>query len=72
MPSLDKKIFGSFREDLAIGWNVSVVKAKAKDEEIRSLAQYGGVVSALLVFALKRGEIELKIFIERFKSKNSS
>jgi len=61
VPSLDKNIFGSYRKDLAIGSNISVMKARAKDREIRSSAQYGGVVSALTTYALETGEIEAAV-----------
>jgi len=61
VPSLDRSIFGSYRKDLAIGSNISIVKARAKDSEIRSVAQYGGVVSALMAYALETGEIDAAV-----------
>ncbi|RZN66181.1 MAG: hypothetical protein EF807_08730 [Candidatus Methanolliviera hydrocarbonicum] len=61
VPSLDKSIFGSYREDIAIGSNIYVMKARAKDEEIRSAAQYGGVVSALIIHALQTGKIDAAV-----------
>jgi len=61
VPLLDKSIFGSYRKDLAIGSNVSVMKARAKDMELRSSAQYGGVVSALTTYALETGEIDAAV-----------
>jgi len=61
VPSLDKSIFGSYRKDLAIGSNTSIMKARAKDSEIRSAAQYGGVVSALMTYALETGEIDAAV-----------
>jgi len=61
VPSLDKSIFGSYRKDLAIGSNISITKARAKDGEIRSVAQYGGAVSALMVYALETGEIDAAV-----------
>jgi len=67
VPSLDKLIFGSYRKDLALGSNISVMKARAKDGEIRSSAQYGGVVSALITYALETGEIDAAVLA---KSKN--
>jgi len=61
VPSLDKLIFGSYRKDLALGSNISVMKARAKDNTIRSSAQYGGVVSALVTYALETGEIDAAV-----------
>lgn len=61
VPSLDKFVFGSHRKDLALGSNISIMKARAKDGEIRSSAQYGGVVSALITYALETGEIEAAV-----------
>jgi len=61
VPSLDKLIFGSYRKDLALGSNISVMKARAKDSEIRSSAQYGGVVSALVTYALETGKIDAAV-----------
>ncbi len=61
VPSLDKLVFGSYRKDLALGSNKSVMKARAKESEIRSAAQYGGVVSALITYALETGEIDAAV-----------
>lgn len=61
VPSLDKTIFGSYRKDLALGSNISIVKARAKDSKIRSSAQYGGVASALITYALETGEIDAAV-----------
>ena len=61
VPSLDKTIFGSYRKNLAIGSNISIIKARAKDSKIRSSAQYGGVVSALVTYALETGKIDAAV-----------
>ena len=61
VPSLDKLIFGSYRKDLALGSNISVMKARAKDSKIKSSAQYGGVVSALITYALETGKIDAAV-----------
>jgi len=61
IPSLDERIFGSCRQDLAVGYNKSILKARAKDPEISSVAQYGGVVSALMTYALESGEIDAAV-----------
>ena len=58
VPKLDRDLFGVCRSDLAIGSHVTVIKARARDDEIRSAAQYGGVVSALITYALETGEID--------------
>ena len=58
---LDKNVFGAHRGDLAVGSNFSVVKAKSKDNRIKSAAQYGGVASALMSFALQTGEVDAAI-----------
>jgi len=58
LPTLDKRLFGIHRSNLAIGSNIAVVKARATDGEIRSAAQYGGVVSTLVTFALENGQID--------------
>jgi coenzyme F420 hydrogenase subunit beta len=61
VPSLDRLVFGSYRRDLALGSNISVMKARAKESEVRSTAQYGGVVSALVTYALETGEIDAAV-----------
>jgi len=61
VPTLDEKVFGVYRSDLAIGSSVAVMKAKARDNEIKSIAQYGGVASALTAFALETGEIDTAV-----------
>jgi len=58
---LDKNVFGAYRNDLAVGSNLAVVKAKSKDNKIKSTAQYGGVASALMTFALQTGEVDAAI-----------
>jgi coenzyme F420 hydrogenase subunit beta len=58
---LDKNVFGTYRSDLAVGSKLAVVKAKSKDNKIKSTAQYGGVASALMTFALQTGEVDAAI-----------
>lgn len=58
---LDKNVFGAYRSDLAVGSKLAVVKAKSKDNKIKSTAQYGGVASALMTFALQTGEVDAAI-----------
>ncbi len=59
--SLDERIFGSFRKDLALGCNKSILKARARNADINSVAQYGGVVSATVTYALESGEIDVAV-----------
>jgi len=58
---LDKNVFGECRSDLAVGSSLAVVKARSKDNKIKSTAQYGGVASALMTFALETGEADAAI-----------
>lgn len=61
VPALDKFVFGSHREDVALGPNISVIKARTVDSEIGQIAQYGGVVSTLVTHALDIGKIDAAI-----------
>jgi len=70
LTSLDEKIFGSYRKDLAVGCNSSILKARARDPEIRSIAQYGGVVSALVTYALESGDIDAAVLTKSYDGIN--
>lgn len=59
--SLDQRIFGSRRKDYVLGFNKMVFKGRAKNPEIYSVSQYGGVVSALITYALESGEIDAAV-----------
>ncbi|MGQ9624513.1 MAG: Coenzyme F420 hydrogenase/dehydrogenase, beta subunit C-terminal domain [Candidatus Bathycorpusculaceae bacterium] len=59
--SLDQKIFGSQRKNHALGFNKMILKGRAKNPEIYSISQYGGVVSALITYALEIGEIDVAV-----------
>lgn len=59
--SLDQRIFGSQRKDYVLGFNRMILKGRAKNPEIYSVAQYGGVVSALIAYALEIGEIDAAV-----------
>ena len=48
-----------------IGAYQEVIMARASDEEIRKKAQYGGVVSALLIYAIEKGEIMSAVLTDR-------
>lgn len=67
---LDQKIFGACREEQALGYNRSILKAKARDPEIASAAQYGGVVSALVAYALESGEIDAAVLAKSYDGIN--
>ncbi len=43
----------------ALGSHLRIVKARSMDAEIKSAAQYGGVTSALMTYALETGEIDV-------------
>jgi coenzyme F420 hydrogenase subunit beta len=58
---LDQKIFGSQRKDYTLGFNKTIFKGRAKNPEIYSVSQYGGVVSALIIYALENGEIDAAV-----------
>jgi coenzyme F420-reducing hydrogenase beta subunit len=62
--SLDERIFGSKREDHVLGFHKMILKGRAKNPEILSVSQYGGVVSALITYALESGEINAAVLVE--------
>jgi len=64
--ALDKSIFGKTRTDYALGPYISIEMAQAKDSEIRCRAQYGGVVSALMKYALDTGQISSAVVTRPF------
>jgi len=55
---LRQKTFGSLETDPVLGAHDAVYFARACDETIRSRGQYGGVVTALSIFALNLGFFE--------------
>jgi len=64
--ALDKSVFGKTRTDYSLGPYISIEMAQAKDSEIRCRAQYGGVVSALMKYALETGEISNAVLTRPF------
>lgn len=56
--SLRREIFGDIDFDPVLGAHKGIYFARACEEKIRSRAQYGGVISALSVFALNESLIE--------------
>ena len=64
--ALDKSVFGKTRTDYLLGPYISIEMAQAKDSEVRCRAQYGGVVSALMKYALDTGEISNAVLTRPF------
>jgi len=64
--ALDRIIFGEERSDSSLGSYLSIEMAQARDSDIRSRAQYGGVVSALMTYALSTGEIGSAVLTKPF------
>ena len=64
--ALDKSVFGKTRSDISLGPYISIEMAQAKDSEVRCRAQYGGVVSALVKYALDAGEISNAVLARPF------
>ena len=64
--ALDKSVFGKTRTDFSLGPYISVEMAQARDSEIRCRAQYGGVVSALIKYALDTGQISNAVLTRPF------
>jgi coenzyme F420 hydrogenase subunit beta len=48
----------ALRPDIALGPKISIFAARARNLEIRSTAQYGGVVSTLVAYAIDSGKID--------------
>lgn len=64
--ALDRAVFGKERSDSSLGPYLSIEMAQARDSSVRSRAQYGGVVSALVSFAMDAGEIESAVLTRPF------
>lgn len=56
--ALDRFVFGAARPDHVLGYHRAIYYARAGDAGVRARGQYGGVVSALVVFARQRGDVE--------------
>lgn len=54
---MDRAVFGAARADHVLGHYREILFARATAREIAAAGQYGGVVSALITFALSRGEV---------------
>ena len=66
IPALDRSVFGRERSDSSLGTYISIEMAQAKDSDIRRRAQYGGVVSALIKYAIEQGEISSAVLTKPF------
>ena len=64
--ALDRRIFGKERSDSFLGSYISIEVAQARDSQVRSRAQYGGVVSALMTYAMDLGEIGAAVLTRPF------
>ncbi len=62
--SLDYAIFNTHRTDHVLGVSKMIITGRAKNPEIRAVSQYGGVVSALLSYALEIGEIDSAVLVK--------
>jgi coenzyme F420 hydrogenase subunit beta len=65
--ALDRGIFGEERSDTSLGNYLSIEMAQAKDSDIRRRAQYGGVVTALVKYALEQGNISSAVLTRPFE-----
>jgi len=68
IPALERRLFGKERADYSLGLYISIEMAQATDSSIRRRAQYGGVVSALIAYALDSGAIESAVLTKPFDS----
>ena len=64
--ALERRIFGEESPDSSLGSYISIEMAQARDSETRSRAQYGGVVSALVTYAMNQGEIDAAVLTRPF------
>ena len=56
--ALDQQITGSLREDSALGSYTSILTGRTKDDELKNVAQDGGIASALCTFVLDSKKID--------------
>lgn len=64
--ALRRSLFGSTRAYSPIGPYISIEMAQAKDIKVRRRAQYGGVVSALMTYAIDMEEIDAAVLTKPF------
>jgi len=58
LDELSRTVFGTSYSGDEIGFHRNIVMAQATNKTIKSKAQYGGTITALLSFALKKGIIQ--------------
>jgi coenzyme F420 hydrogenase subunit beta len=68
LTALNKSIFGGEPSDSSLGSYISIEMAQARDADTRRRAQYGGVVSALMTYAMNSGEIGSAVLTRPFDS----
>lgn len=61
---LDNRVFGTCRTDHVLGFSKMIIHGRAKNPEICTVSQYGGVVSALISYALETGEIASAVLVK--------
>jgi coenzyme F420 hydrogenase subunit beta len=66
LAALEQMVFGKPATDLSLGYYRSIEMAQAEDNNVRSAGQYGGVVSALSMFALATGELSSALLTKPF------
>jgi coenzyme F420 hydrogenase subunit beta len=65
IPELEKKVFGSEREDRALGYYKKIAAVRSKKKEILERAQDGGAVTSFLLCALENGLIDGAVVANR-------
>lgn len=60
---LDRQVFGKSRSDHVLGEHSGIYFSRAQDREIAGRGQYGGTVTALLAFLLRRGRIDAALAV---------
>ncbi len=60
-----KKIVGMGEEDSPIGKTVDIFAARSTNQEVLQKAQYGGVVTSLMIYLLKKGRINAAVMTDR-------
>ncbi|MEW6667334.1 MAG: Coenzyme F420 hydrogenase/dehydrogenase, beta subunit C-terminal domain [Thermodesulfobacteriota bacterium] len=68
LDAIHRKLFGCGYEDVELGRVRRVLMARAVDPKVREKAQTGGVVSALIGFALDKGVVNAAVLTRRDKN----
>ncbi|UCG83900.1 MAG: Coenzyme F420 hydrogenase/dehydrogenase, beta subunit C-terminal domain [Dehalococcoidia bacterium] len=64
--ALNRTVCGGEPSETSLGSYISIEMAQARDSEIRRRAQYGGVVSAIMTYAINSGEIGSAVLTRPF------